>query len=90
MKKGSNNKYSKLFTIKATEFNDTLHEDGSKTYETIGFGYITILNPELVYLIEELIKTGRTGYFYVPYLERFKNLGLDIYNEFDKAMIVLD
>ena len=36
------------------DFNDIKYEDGSKTYETLNYGYITISNPMLVDLIDKI------------------------------------
>jgi hypothetical protein len=76
--------------IKEMKFNDTVHKDGSKTYETFNYGFITIRNIKLVALIETLLKTNGTGFFYVRDLQKFVDDGNDSLNEIQKAMRVLD
>lgn len=73
-----------------SSFNDTLHEDGSKTYETLHNGYITIKNPEFVSLIEDLLKKDMRGYSYIPYIMKFIKDDKDIYNEYKNVLRVLD
>ena len=71
-------------------FNDTLHVDGSKTYQTFNYGYQTIKNPELVKLIEHALKVDGTGFYYAADLQNFVDSGKDIYNEIVKALRVLN
>ncbi len=71
-------------------FNDTLHSDGSKTYETHNRGYITIRNPKLVQEIEKILNGNHMGWSYMPTLLRFVDNELDTYNEIQKAITILD
>ena len=83
-------KKTKFNTVYAPNLNDTLHSDGSKTYETCNYGFITIKNPALVKLIEQQIRINGNGWFYMEALIKFKNSGLDIFNEIEDAMRILD
>lgn len=76
--------------MKANAFNDTLHPDGSKTYQTLYRGYITIENPEFVKEIESILEGNYTGWGYMPRLEKFVSEGKDVYNEFQKVVFILD
>jgi len=81
----------KTLTLKHDyQFKDVLHPNGSKTYETHNYGFITIQNPALVNLIEKLLLTGGTGFFYLKYLQEFVDDGRDSYNEIQKAVRILD
>ena len=71
-------------------FNDTLHADGSKTYETLNYGYITIENPSLVKEIENILAGNHQGWSYLPILQKFVDDGLDTRNEISKAIKILD
>jgi hypothetical protein len=71
-------------------FKDTLHPNGSKTYETFNYGYITIYNPKLVDLIEKQLSINGGGFFYAPALQQFVNDGKDKHNEIHNAFRVLD
>lgn len=79
-----------VYTVYAPKFNDTLHADGSKTYETCNYGFITIKNPNFVNLIKQQIKIDGSGWYYMDTLIRFKDSVQDIYDEFQNAMRILD
>lgn len=85
-----NNKMGNVINIYAPKLNDTLHTDGSKTYETCNYGYLTIKNPELVKLIEEQISIDGFGWYYVDAIQKFVDSGKDIYNEYKIALVILD
>lgn len=69
---------------------DTLHSDGSKTYETLNYGFILISNPEFVKLIEKILKQNHTGWSYVPQILKYVNEGKDINKEYRKVLKILD
>lgn len=88
MKKKS--KIDAAITIHAPILNDTLHADGSKTYDTCNYGFITIKNPEFVKLIEKQINIDGFGWYYMEAIQKFVDAGKDIYNEYENALKVLD
>ena len=59
-----------VINIYAPKLKDTLHADGSKTYETCNYGYLTIKNPELVKLIEVQISIDGFGWFYLDAIQK--------------------
>lgn len=85
-----NLKFDKVFTVHPPKLNDTLHADGSKTYETCNYGYITIKNPALVIFLEQQIAIDGYGYYYIEALMKFKDSGQDIYDEIENVLRILD
>ena len=83
-------KFDAVYTVHAPELKDTLHSDGSKTFETCNYGYITIKNPALVNLIDQQISIDGFGYYYIDPIMNFKDSGQDIYNEYENAFRILD
>ena len=79
-----------VINIYAPKLKDTLHADGSKTYETCNNGYLTIKNPELIKLLEEQLSMDGYGWYYVDAIQKFVDAGKDIYNEYEIALRILD
>ena len=51
-------------------FQDILHEDGSKSYDVVGRGYIHIKRPSVVAFIEEVLQQGHMGYSYMKVVDK--------------------
>ena len=55
-------------------FKDIIHEDGSKSYENVCGGYITIKRPEIVEFVERILNQNFTGWSYASTVdEAFEN-----------------
>lgn len=85
-----NNKMGNVINVYAPKLNDTLHDDGSKTYETCNYGYLTIKNPVLVRLIDKQISIDGFGWYYMDAIQKFVDAGEDIFNELEIALKILD
>ena len=85
-----NNTKGNLINSYAPKLKDTLHADGSKTYETWNYGYLTIKNPVIVKLIEKQLSINGFGWYYMDAIQKFVDEGKDIYNEFEIAIRILD
>lgn len=81
---------SVFFTEFDYMFNDILHSDGSKTYDTLHYGPIKIMNPEFIKLIEYVLSKNYRGFSYIPVILEFVESGKDINNEFENVLRILD
>jgi len=84
----------KLFEKQTQEkmmgFNDILHKDGSKSYQNIRGGYITIKRPEVVELVERILSQNFTGWAYAPSVEEALESGFITKEEATQIYFILD
>jgi len=76
--------------VAISKLKDTLHADGSKTYETFNRGFITIINQAFVRLIETILANDMCGFSYVGLVQKFVDDGFDTENEVMNVLSVLD
>lgn len=80
----------KMFVPKPVLPEDILHEDGSKSYGNINGGYITIQRPEVVMIVETILKQNKTGWWYMKDLIGLKDLNVISEEEFNQIVRILD
>ncbi|NPD44659.1 hypothetical protein [Lentimicrobium sp. S6] len=79
-----------VFNVNPPKLKDTLHANGSKTYQTCYYGFITIKNPAFVKLLDQQINLDGFGFYYVGAIQNFVDTGQDIYNEYRNVLRILD
>ena len=70
-------------------FNDVVHTDGSKTYDTYR-GKITIERKVVVDFIEDILSSNFVGWGYMPLLDQAKGEGRITREEYLKICNILD
>ena len=81
----------KNFTTIATPmFQDITHKDGSKSYQNITGGYITIKRPEVVKFVEDTLSGNFVGWGYMPRVEKALTDGLITKDEYNQIVRLLD
>jgi len=70
--------------------NDITHEDGSKSYQNIRGGYITIKRKEVVELVERILSQNFTGWAYASSVEEALDSGFITKEEAKQIFLILD
>ena len=87
------NELTKLFmSMKNAQnaFGDITHEDGSKSYENIRGGYITIKRPEVVDFVERILSQNFLGWAYASSVEEAYKTGFITKEEQQQIYLILD
>jgi len=71
-------------------FKDILHADGSKSYDVIGRGYITIKRPEVVKFVEDTLSGNFVGWGYMPRVDKALKDGIITKEEYKQIIQILD
>jgi len=69
---------------------DITHEDGSKSYQNIRGGYITIKRKEVVELVERILSQNFTGWAYASSVEEALDSGFITKEEAKQIFLILD
>lgn len=82
----------KLFQqqTQAEMFQDITHKDGSKSYQNVRGGYITIKRKEVVELVERILSQNFTGWAYAPSVEEALETGFITKEEAKQIYLILD
>lgn len=71
-------------------FKDIKHKDGSKSYQNVRGGYITIKRPEVVKFIDDTLKGNFVGWGYMPRVDKALADGLITKEEYNQIVRILD
>lgn len=85
------NKYGiKALESQMNGFRDINHADGSKSYQNVSGGYITIKRPEVVKFVEETLSGNFLGWGYMPRVDKALEDGIITKEEYKQIIKILD
>jgi len=76
--------------LKAPQFSDIQHADGSKSYQLMTGGYVHIKRASVVKFIDNILSQNFTGWGYVPAVKQAVQNGVITNDEAQQIFRILD